>query len=96
MQRKKEGRSVVRISPLDQSRSFCQLACVWRLIADLEETDNNWLAHLGMEHASTLNIYTISLYFAVVSLTSTGYGVSLGVSSSLHKCAGNLKSTGEG
>jgi hypothetical protein len=72
------------------------LACVWRLIADLEDTDNNWLSHLGMEHASTLNIYTISLYFAVVSLTSTGYGVSLEVPPPLEECGGNLKSTEEG
>jgi hypothetical protein len=87
---------VVRLSdhtsPLDKSRSFCQLACVWRLIADLEGSDNNWLAHLGMEHASTLNVYTISLYFAVVSLTSTGYGVSLKVSLPPEKLGGNLKS----
>ncbi|GAQ82343.1 K+-channel ERG and related proteins [Klebsormidium nitens] len=50
------------------------LACVWRLIADLESDGANWLARLGMENQSTISIYSTSLYFAVVSLTSTGYG----------------------
>lgn len=45
------------------------------MIADLESDGNNWLARLGMENSDAVTVYSTSLYFAVVSLTSTGYGV---------------------
>jgi hypothetical protein len=49
--------------------------CLWRLPAGFDLEDNkNWLRVSGLYDKSTLEIYFASLYWAVVTCCTVGYG----------------------
>ena len=49
--------------------------CCWRLLADLNHTGNkNWLRTEGMADSPTFQVYITSLYWAVVTCCTVGYG----------------------
>ena len=60
---------------------LCQIACVWRIVVDIEgdafNTDeHNWVQGYG-GHADINNptsLYFVALYWATMTITTVGYG----------------------
>ena len=50
------------------------LACFWHLMAISMNEAENWLISLGMQDASTFDRYVTSLYWAVTTMITVGYG----------------------
>ena len=49
-------------------------ACLWHLVASLTDGPDNWVRAYGIEDAGNFYRYTTSFYWAVMTLTTIGYG----------------------
>mmetsp|Transcript_39958 Transcript_39958/g.61134 ORF Transcript_39958/g.61134 Transcript_39958/m.61134 type:complete len:189 (-) Transcript_39958:30-596(-) len=53
---------------------FCHMiCCLWVLIAQLQGMNNTWLETFFQSHSPS-EIYSMSIYFAVTTITTVGYG----------------------
>ena len=55
------------------------VACFWRLVPELEMVEDrgsnvNWMVSYGCEDDSNPEVYLVALYFAVMTVTTIGYG----------------------
>lgn len=54
------------------------MACVWVLLVQFGDPDYNWLSALedgkGIPYRTNLSVYVAALHFAVMTLTTVGYG----------------------
>merc|ERR550514_2102525 len=48
-------------------------ACIWHLMGGVGE-ESNWITNKGLEGAPAYYLYTTSFYWAVMTLTTIGYG----------------------
>ncbi len=58
-----------------------QIACIWRLIVDIEgsneDPDNqSWITayQAGVDSQNTGQVYCLSMYWAIMTITTVGYG----------------------
>lgn len=52
------------------------LACAWHMIKVIEDTEENWVVgYLGSNHGlPTFEVYIVALYWAVMTMSTIGYG----------------------
>jgi hypothetical protein len=53
----------------------CHLgACIWIIIARLNENSMNWLLEFGYVDYDDFELWVVSMYFCVTTITTVGYG----------------------